>query len=70
MGAVLIDGAGGPPVSNSIVLISGSRIVGTGPRTAFVIPQGTEEIDGSGQYIIPALIDVYVRVGDGVSRHG
>jgi hypothetical protein len=32
-----------------------------------VIPQGTEEIDGAGQYIIPALIDVYVRVGDGVA---
>ena len=67
MGAVLIDGAGGPPVSNSIVLISGPRIVATGPRTAFVIPQGTEEIDGSRQYIIPAPIDVYVRTGDAVS---
>jgi imidazolonepropionase-like amidohydrolase len=67
VGAVLIDGTGGPPVSNSIVLVSGPRIAGTGPRTAFVIPQGTEEIDGARQYIIPALIDVYVRSGDGVA---
>ena len=67
MGAVLIDGTGGPPISNSIVLFSGPRIVATGSRTAFVIPQGTEEIDGSGQYIIPALIDVYVRSGDSVT---
>jgi hypothetical protein len=66
VGAVLVDGAGGPPVSNSIVIISGSRIVAAGPRTAFVIPQGTEEIDGSGKYIIPALINVYMGSGDGV----
>jgi imidazolonepropionase-like amidohydrolase len=66
VGAVLVDGTGGPPVSNSIVMISGSRIVAAGPRTAFVIPQGTEEIDGSGKYIIPALINVYMRSGDGV----
>ena len=67
VGAVLIDGAGGPPVSNSLVMISGSRIVAAGPRSAFVIPQGAEEIDGSAKVIIPALIDVYKRTGDAVT---
>lgn len=66
IGAVLIDGTGGPPASNSVVMISGSRIVATGPRTAFEVPQGAEQIDGSGKCIIPALIDVYIRKSDTV----
>jgi imidazolonepropionase-like amidohydrolase len=57
VGAVLIDGTGGPPVSNSVIMISGPRIVATGPRTAFVIPQGAEQIDGSRSFIIPTPID-------------
>jgi imidazolonepropionase-like amidohydrolase len=57
VGAVLIDGVGGPPVSNSVILISGPRIAATGPRTAFVIPQGADQIDGSRSFIIPTPID-------------
>lgn len=67
MGAVLVDGAGGPPVSNSILMISGSRIAAAGPRTAFVIPQNTEEIDGSGKFVVPAPIGVYMRTGNSVT---
>jgi imidazolonepropionase-like amidohydrolase len=55
---VLIDGTGGPPVSNSVLLISGAKIAVAGPRTNVVIPQGIEEIDGSGKYIIPEPIDI------------
>jgi imidazolonepropionase-like amidohydrolase len=66
-GAVLIDGAGGPPVSNSVLVISGSKIAMAGTRTNIVIPQGAELNDGSGKYIIPSLIDIFVRSGSSIT---
>src|SRR5690242_3292748 len=60
VGAVLIDGTGGPPISNSVVVIAGTRIVSAGARTNVLIPQGAEEINGSGKFLVPGLIDVYV----------
>jgi len=66
VGAVLIDSAGGPPVSNSVILISGQKIAAAGARTNIAIPQGAEEIDGAGKFIIPALIDIYTRAGSEV----
>jgi len=57
-GAVLIDGAGGPPLSDSVVLVSGGFVRAAGRRTDIAIPPDANVIDGSGRYIVPALIDV------------
>ncbi len=59
VGAMLIDGAGGPPVSDSVVEVAGGVIQWAGPRTGTTIPAEAAKIDGSGQYIVPGLIDVY-----------
>jgi imidazolonepropionase-like amidohydrolase len=59
VGAVLVDGTGGPPISNSVVLISGSRVARAGARTGIVIPPGAEEIDGSGKFVIPGIVNLY-----------
>src|SRR5262249_40100464 len=61
VGAVLIDGTGGPPLSNSRGGFSRSRVVFAGARTNVVIPQGASEMNGAGKYLVPGLIDVYVR---------
>lgn len=61
LGAVLIDGSGGPPVSDSIVVVSGSRILAVGPRASIPIPQGSDNISGAGKFIIPAWADVRSR---------
>jgi hypothetical protein len=45
VGAVLIDGTGGPPVSNSVVIVAGSRIRAIGNRANMPIPAGVEKID-------------------------
>ena len=63
VGAVLIDGTGGPPVSNSVLLISGPRIAAVSGFTNIVIPQGAEEIDGSKRYMAPMPVDICVRNG-------
>ena len=65
MGAVLVDGTGGPPISNSVVLISGTAIALAGARTGIVIPQGAEEIDGSGRFLIPGIVNLYGSRAEG-----
>ena len=58
-GATLIDGTGGAPVPNAVVLINGNQIVAAGADIA--IPEGTEVVDASGKWITPGLIDAHVH---------
>ncbi len=59
VGANLIDGTGGPVVSDSTVLIDGERIVQTGPRQRVDLPRDTEVIDVSGMTLMPGMIDCH-----------
>jgi imidazolonepropionase-like amidohydrolase len=63
IGAVLIDGTGGPPLSNSVVIIAGSRIRAVGSRANMPIPAGVDKIDGTGRFLVPGLIDLHVHLG-------
>jgi imidazolonepropionase-like amidohydrolase len=58
LGAVLIDGAGGPPLSNSIVIVSGGVIRAAGSPSAVLIPGDADKINGSGKFLIPAPMDL------------
>jgi len=58
LGAVLIDGAGGPPLADSVVLIGGGRIRAVGRRSEVPIPDNADRINGSGKYLVPALVDL------------
>ncbi|HXB74648.1 MAG TPA: hypothetical protein VNY05_40815 [Candidatus Acidoferrales bacterium] len=59
IGAVLIDGQGGPPVSNSVVVVAEDRIRAAGPSSVVPIPAEADKIDGSGKCLVPGLVDVY-----------
>jgi imidazolonepropionase-like amidohydrolase len=63
IGAVLIDGTGGPPVSDSVVIVAGSRIRAVGNRTNMPIPAGLEKINGAGKFLVPGLLDLHVHLG-------
>lgn len=58
VGAFLIDGTGGPPISDSIVTIESGRIRAVGPRASLLVPPEAQKIDGAGKFIMPAPIDV------------
>jgi imidazolonepropionase-like amidohydrolase len=58
LGAVLIDGSGGPPLSNSIVVTAGDRIRGAGPLSTIPIPAQADKINGAGRFLVPALVTV------------
>jgi imidazolonepropionase-like amidohydrolase len=56
IGAVLIDGLGGPPLTNSVVVISADRIRAAGPASTIPIPAEADKIDGSGRFLVPTLV--------------
>lgn len=58
VGAVLIDGTGGPPISNSVVTIEGGRIRAAGARVNLPVPAEAQKIDGSGKFVAPGIVDV------------
>jgi imidazolonepropionase-like amidohydrolase len=61
LGAMLLDGSGGPPLSNSIVVTAGARIRAAGARSAVPVPADADQVDGSGKVLVPAPVDVRDR---------
>jgi len=58
IGALLIDGAGGPPLSDSVVVVSDDRIRAAGPRSTVPIPSEADKIDGSSKFVMPLVVDI------------
>jgi imidazolonepropionase-like amidohydrolase len=61
-GATIIDGNGGKPVSDGVVIVSGKKILAIGSRTSVSIPAGARRIDETGKYIVPGLMDGNVHL--------
>lgn len=59
--AQIIDGTGGLPVQNGVVVIDGNLIKAAGPQDNIDIPDGAQVIDAKGQTVLPGLIDVHVH---------
>ncbi|MFL5475225.1 MAG: amidohydrolase family protein, partial [Gemmatimonadales bacterium] len=62
VGATLIDGTGGPPLADAAVLVRRGKIESIGPRSGFDLPRGINQIDVSGRWIIPGLIDAHAHL--------
>jgi hypothetical protein len=58
-GARLIDGNGGAPVENAVLVIRGDRFEAVGAEGSVEIPEGAEVIDLSGKTIMPPLITLH-----------
>lgn len=61
VGGRLVDGHGGRPVADSVVLVAGDRIVAVGTEAATAVPDGVEVIDANGMTVMPGLIDLHVH---------
>jgi imidazolonepropionase-like amidohydrolase len=70
VGAVLMDGTGGPPISDSVVTIEGSRIRAVGNRASLPVPADSDKIDGSGKFLVPGLIDLEAPLNKPGGRQG
>jgi imidazolonepropionase-like amidohydrolase len=62
VGGTLIDGHGGPPIRNSVILIAGERIRALGTVGALAIPNGAEVISTEGMSVLPGLWDMHVHL--------
>jgi imidazolonepropionase-like amidohydrolase len=62
VGSTLIDGRGGPAISDSVVVIRGEQIAAVGERASIVIPPGAEVVDAKGLTLLPGLIDAHFHI--------
>jgi imidazolonepropionase-like amidohydrolase len=75
VGGFLLDGFGGPPLPNSVVLVEGDRITAVGVEGLVPIPDGARVVDANGFTVMPGLIDTHVHLdilghGDYPTWHG
>jgi len=61
-GATLIDGAGGAPKEDALILIRNGHIEAVARVNEIPIPKGAERINLVGKTIIPGLIDAHAHV--------
>ena len=60
-GGTLIDGRGGPPIDDAVVVVKGDRIAAVGRRGQIPVPAGANVIQTSGRTILPGLIDMHLH---------
>ncbi len=62
VGGTLIDGAGGAPLRNSVVLIRGERIERIGTVGSLQVPADYEQVSTEGMTVLPGLWDLHVHL--------
>jgi len=61
VGATLVDGTGGPPVPDAVVLLRDGKSECAGSRAACPVPAGVGVVDLHGDWITPGLVDAHVH---------
>jgi len=72
VGGQLIDGYGGPPIQDSVVVIQGNRIQAAGPRASTPVPMEARVISTEGRTVMPGIMDMHVHLmilGHGDYQH-
>jgi imidazolonepropionase-like amidohydrolase len=62
-GATILDGTGGDPIADGILVVRDGRIEAVGSMASLSIPEGSQRIDVSGKIIIPGIISAHGHVG-------
>ncbi|HEY2987447.1 MAG TPA: amidohydrolase family protein [Candidatus Binatia bacterium] len=58
---LLIDGSGGEPVKDAVIVIDGNRVKAVGKRGEVKVPQGAKTIQARDKTAFPGLIDSHVH---------
>ena len=61
VGGTLIDGTGGLPLAQAVVLVRDGRISCAGTRARCPVPRSARRIDARGKWVMPGLIDAHVH---------
>jgi len=62
VGGRIIDGFGGEPIENGVIVVEGERIVAMGSEAEVEIPGGAEIISTEGMSVLPGLWDMHVHL--------
>jgi imidazolonepropionase-like amidohydrolase len=62
IGGTLIDGSGGTPLRDSVVLIRGERIEAVGTAASLRVPDGYDVVSTEGLTVLPGLWDLHVHL--------
>ena len=62
VGGRLIDGNGGPPLANSVILVDGDKVAAIGTVGSLGIPAGATVISTEGMDVLPGLWDMHVHL--------
>ena len=65
--ARILDGRGGEPIQNGVILLRGERILDIGAEVA--VPPGVDVIDLGSRTLLPGLIDLHTHLTDKVGIH-
>ena len=63
-GATIIDGNGGEPIRNGVLIVQNGRVVSVGTKAGIGIPEKATVTDVTGKFIMPGLINAHGHVGD------
>lgn len=61
VGGTLVDGQGGPPVKDAVVLVRNGRIEACGPRGRVKVPKGATVLKIAGKTVLPGLWDMHAH---------
>jgi imidazolonepropionase-like amidohydrolase len=62
-GFTLIDGTGGAPVADAVLVVRDGRVLAVGPRDVVAVPADAERVPlAAGAYVIPGLINAHGHV--------
>jgi imidazolonepropionase-like amidohydrolase len=62
VGGTLIDGYGGAPLRNSVIIVEGERIKAVGQVGTLAVPAGAEVVSTEGMSVLPGLWDSHVHL--------
>jgi len=61
-GARIIDGKGGAPIENGVVIVSNGKITAVGTKEQIKIPANASVVDGAGMSLLPGFIDAHFHI--------
>jgi imidazolonepropionase-like amidohydrolase len=62
VGATVIDGNGGPALSDATVLVRDGKFIAVGKRAEVKVPSCAQVVDGTGKFVTPGFVDTNVHV--------
>ena len=63
VGGTVVDLNGEAPIQDAVILVEGERIAAIGTSGKVKIPDGAEQIDANGTWLIPGLMNMHVHLG-------